>query len=107
VDPNGARALTGEALSLLLQNRIDAALDAANRAVKAQPNFAAAHAVKGCALLKNGNRLAAAGEFKQAANDTRGATCPSGVAAAGDGAARLQAGSLNDERRRTKEAIRD
>jgi Flp pilus assembly protein TadD len=72
VDPNGARALTGEALSLLLQNRIDAALDAANRAVKAQPDFAAVHAVKGCALLKNGNRLVAAAEFKQAANDTSG-----------------------------------
>ena len=67
-----ARPLAGLALTLLLQNRVDEALAAANEALAADADLAEAHAVKGCALLKGGERAAAAREFRQAAASASG-----------------------------------
>ncbi len=68
-----AKPLAGLALTLLLQNRVHEALAAANEALAANADLPEAHAVKGCALLKNGDRVAAAREFRQAVASAPGA----------------------------------
>ena len=67
-----AKPLTGLALTQLLQGRVDDALHTVEEALAADAHLPEAHAVKGCGLLKNGDRPAAAREFRQAAANAPG-----------------------------------
>ncbi len=67
-----AKPLTGLALTHLLQDRVDVALRTVDAALAMDADLPEAHAVKACGLLKNGERLAAAREFRQAAANAAG-----------------------------------
>ncbi|MGH2592932.1 MAG: protein kinase domain-containing protein [Anaerolineae bacterium] len=69
-----AKPLTGLALAYLLQDRVDDALHQADEALAGNADLPEAHAVKGCGLLKSGDRLAAGREFRQAAANASGPT---------------------------------
>jgi serine/threonine-protein kinase len=74
--PDKAGPKIGLALTYLLQNRIDDSIHTADEALQLNPDSPEAHAVKGCGLLKNGDRLAAGREFRQAAGGASGPTIP-------------------------------
>ena len=63
--PANAEMQTALAAAQLLQNNLDAADAALNRALRANTDYAAARALKACALLKRNEPLAAAREFRQ------------------------------------------
>ncbi len=67
-----AEALPGLALTYLLEDRVDDALRTIDEALTIDAHFREAHAVKGCGLLKQGDRAAALREFQQAAEGASG-----------------------------------
>jgi tetratricopeptide (TPR) repeat protein len=67
------KALSGLALTMLLQGRAEEASRTADEALAHDAESAEAHAVKACALLKSGERLAAAREFRLAVENASGA----------------------------------
>ena len=71
--PDKPRALAGLGIARLLQDQPDAALAHAEEALRGDAALAEAHAVKGCALLKKGDRLLALREFNQARESLSGA----------------------------------
>ena len=64
--PKNAEPLVGIAAAHLLQNRLDAANDALDRAIRLNPDLNVAHLLKACALIKQNDRLPALREFRQA-----------------------------------------
>ena len=62
--PDNGRVRLGAAVAQLMENRIDDAIATSDGALAAAPDLIAAHAIRGCALLKKGNALQAAREFK-------------------------------------------
>jgi serine/threonine protein kinase/predicted negative regulator of RcsB-dependent stress response len=66
------KPLAALGLSMLLREQVDEAIRTADDALAINPDLAEAHAVKGCGLLKNGNRVAALREFRQALGDASG-----------------------------------
>ncbi len=67
-----AGPLSGLALSYLLQNRVEDSLRKIEEALRLNPDLAEAHAIKGCGLLKGGDRAAALREFRLAGSDKPG-----------------------------------
>ena len=63
--PGNAEIQTALAAASLLQNDLDAADAALSRALRANTDYAAAHALKACVLLKRTDRVAALREFNQ------------------------------------------
>jgi serine/threonine-protein kinase len=67
-----SRPRVGLAAAYLLQDEVDDALAEIEEALDLDPDLAEAHAVKACGLLKDGDRLAAAREFRLAAANADG-----------------------------------
>jgi Tfp pilus assembly protein PilF len=63
--PANVEMQTALAAAQLLQNDLDAADVSLSRALRANTDYAAAHALKACALLKRSEPIAAAREFRQ------------------------------------------
>jgi tetratricopeptide (TPR) repeat protein len=63
--PGNAEMQTALAATQLLQDNLDAADTALSRALRANTDYAAAHALKACVLLKRNEPLAAVREFRQ------------------------------------------
>jgi len=70
---NKAKALSGLALTMLLQGRTDEALGTSDEALGHEPDLPEAHAIRACALMKNGDRVAALREFRTAVEAASGA----------------------------------
>ena len=63
--PGNEELQTALAATQLMQNNLDAADAALSRALRANADYAAAHALKACVLLKRGEPIVAAREFRQ------------------------------------------
>ncbi|MBP7688341.1 MAG: protein kinase [Thermoflexales bacterium] len=63
--PGNEELQTALAATQLMQNNLDAADAALSRALRANADYAAAHAFKACALLKRSEPVVAAREFRQ------------------------------------------
>lgn len=72
--PDQWRVHTGLAIAHLLQGRVDDALGQSGEAVAANPDAPEAHAIRACALLKKGDPVLAAREFRLASANRTGAT---------------------------------
>ena len=64
--PRNAEPLVGVAATHLLQDRVDQANDALDRAIRLNPDLSSAHLLKACALIKQNERLPALRELRQA-----------------------------------------
>jgi tetratricopeptide (TPR) repeat protein len=64
--PKNGEPLVGVAAVHLLQNRLDAANEALDRAIRLNPDLSSAHLLKACALIKQNERAPALREFRQA-----------------------------------------
>jgi tetratricopeptide (TPR) repeat protein len=64
--PKTAEPLVGVAATHLLQDRMDQANDALDRAIRLNPDLNSAHLLKACVLIKQNDRARALREFRQA-----------------------------------------
>jgi hypothetical protein len=64
--PRNAEALVGVALAHMLRDRLEAANEALDRALRLNPDLNSAHLLKACTLIKQNERLPALREFRQA-----------------------------------------
>jgi serine/threonine-protein kinase len=64
--PKNAEPLVGIAAAQLLQDRMDQANEALDRAIRLNPDLSSAHLLKACVLIKQNERAPALREFRQA-----------------------------------------
>jgi tetratricopeptide (TPR) repeat protein len=64
--PKNAEPLVGVAATHLLQDRMDQANDALDRAIRLNPDLSSAHLLKACVLIKQNERAPALREIRQA-----------------------------------------